>query len=89
MGLFWSMERLASEARPLPRDAVMLPVLIRLEAEGADGRRAEIVIVRRVAGPGVTSHVIRTNGLVGTLFLPSGAGPRPAATQQSSTASNV
>jgi len=89
MGLFWSMERLVSEARPLPRDAVMLPMPIRLEAEGADGRRAEIVIVRRVAGPGVTSHVIRTNGLVGTLFLPSGAGPRPAATQQSSTASNV
>ena len=78
MGLFWSMERLASEARPLPRDAVMLPVPIRLEAEGADGRRAEIIIVRRVAGPGVTRHVIRTNGLVGTLFLPSGAGPRPA-----------
>src|SRR5262245_55064297 len=80
MGLFWSMERLVlvSEARPLPRDAVMLPVPIRLEAEGADRRRAEIVIVRRVAGPGVTRHVIRTNGLVGTLFLPSGAGPRPA-----------
>jgi fermentation-respiration switch protein FrsA (DUF1100 family) len=34
--------------------------------------------VRRVAGPGVTRHIIRTDGVVGTLFLPPGAGPHPA-----------
>jgi hypothetical protein len=56
----------------------MLPVSIRLEAEGTDGRHAEIAIVRRVAGPGVTRHIIRTEGLVGTLFLPASAGPHPA-----------
>jgi dienelactone hydrolase len=78
MGLFWSMDRLPSEARPAPPGAIMLPVPIRLEAEGTDGRRAEITILRRVAGPGVTRHVIRTDGLVGTLFLPPGAGPHPA-----------
>ena len=78
MGLFWSMDRLPSEARPMPRGAIMLPVPIRLEAEGTHGRRAEITIVRRVAGPGVTRHLIRTDGLVGTLFLPPGAGPHPA-----------
>ena len=56
----------------------MLPVQIRLEAEGADGQRSEIMLVRRIAGPGVTRHVIRSHGLVGTLFLPPGPGPYPA-----------
>jgi len=74
MGLFWSM----GEARPAPPGAIMLPVPIRLEAEGADGRRVEITIVRRIAGPGVKRHVIRIDGVVGTLFLPPGPGPHPA-----------
>jgi dienelactone hydrolase len=78
MGLFWSMHRLPNEGRPPPPGAIMLPVPVQIEAEGADGRRAEITIVRRVAGPGVTRHVIRTDGIVGTLFLPPGAGPHPA-----------
>jgi dienelactone hydrolase len=78
MGLFWSMELLPGEPRPAPPGAIMLPVPIRREAEGSDGRRAEITIVRRVAGPGVTRHVIRSDGIVGTLFLPPGAGPHPA-----------
>ena len=78
MGLFWSMDRLPSEARPVPPGAIMLPVPIRLEAEGAEGRRAEITLVRRVAGPGVTRYVVRTEGIVGTLFLPPGPGPHPA-----------
>jgi dienelactone hydrolase len=78
MGLFWSMDRLPGEARPVPPGAIMLPVPIRLEAEGTDGRRAEVTIVRRIAGPGVTRHVIRADGLVGTLFLPPGPGPHPA-----------
>jgi len=78
MGLIWSMHRLPNEGRPPPPGAIMLPVPVLIEAEGADGRRAEITIVRRVAGPGVTRHVIRTDGIVGTLFLPPGAGPHPA-----------
>src|SRR5262249_23241650 len=78
MGLFWSMDRLPSEARPPPPGAITLPVPIRIEAEGSDGRRAAITIVRGVAGPGVPRHVIRTDGIVGTLFLPPGAGPHPA-----------
>ena len=78
MGLFWSMHRLPNETRPPPPGAIMLPVPVQIEAEGTDGRRAEITIVRRVAGPGVTRHIIRTDGVVGTLFLPPGAGPHPA-----------
>jgi len=72
MGLFWSMALVAGEARPVPPGAIMAPVPIRLEAKGIDSRRAEITIVRRVAGPGVARHVIRTDGIVGTLFLPPG-----------------
>jgi hypothetical protein len=78
MGFFWSMDLVPGEMQPVPPGAIMLPVPIRLEAEGADGRRAEITIVRRVAGPGVTRHVIRTDGIVGTLFLPPGPGPHSA-----------
>jgi dienelactone hydrolase len=80
MGLFWSMSMVPGEVRPVPTGAVMLPVPIRLEAEAerVNGRRAEITLVRRIAGPGVTRHVIRTDGIVGTLFLPPGPGPHPA-----------
>ena len=78
MGLFWSMALVPGETRPTPPGAIMLPVPIRLEAEGADGRRAVTTIKRHIAGPGVTRHVIRTGGIVGTLFLPPGPGPHPA-----------
>jgi dienelactone hydrolase len=72
------MELVPGETQPAPPGAIMLPVPIRLEAEGADGRRSEITIVRRIAGPGVTRHAVRTGGIVGTLFLPPGPGPHPA-----------
>src|SRR5437868_12845525 len=50
----------------------------RLEATSPDGTRAEFTFERRVAGPGVTRHPVRTEGIVGTLFLPPGDGPHPA-----------
>lgn len=78
MGLFWSMDLVPGGKQPVPPGAIMLPVPIRLEAEGADGQRSGITLVRRIAGPGVTRHVIRTGGIVGTLFLPPGPGPYPA-----------
>jgi hypothetical protein len=62
----------------MPPEAIMMPLPIHLEAEGADGWRAEAAIDRRIAGPGVTRHVIRSDALVGTLFLPAGPGPHPA-----------
>lgn len=48
-----------------------------LEAVGLWGTRAELELERRVAGTGVTRQTIRTEGVVGTLFLPSGNGPYP------------
>jgi acetyl esterase/lipase len=78
MGLIWSAQRLPGETRTPADDFIMQPWFVQLEATSPDGTRAELTIERRVAGPGVTRHPIRTEGIVGTLFLPAGDGPRPA-----------
>ena len=64
--------------RRLPTISIMRPWFVQLEATGVDGTRAEFTFERRVAGPGVTRHPIRSDGIVGTLFLPPGDGPHPA-----------
>jgi dienelactone hydrolase len=56
----------------------MQPWFVQLEATSLDRTRAELALERRVAGPGVTRHAIRSDGIVGTLFLPPGDGPHPA-----------
>ena len=78
MGLIWSAERLPGESKTPPADFVMQPWFVKLEATSPDGTRAELTLDRRVAGPGVTRHPIRMEGIVGTLFLPPGDGPHPA-----------
>jgi dienelactone hydrolase len=78
MGLFWSMEPLPGETRPGATGSVMQPYAIELEASDAHGKRAATTLTRWVAGPGVTREVIRSAGVVGTLFLPAGTGPHPA-----------
>src|SRR5262245_38401207 len=78
MGLIWSAERLPDELQTSVDNFVMRPWLVQLEATSVDGTRAEFTFDRRVAGPGVTRHPIRTDGIVGTLFLPPGGGPHPA-----------
>jgi len=78
MGLFWSAERLPGEAHMPARDSIMWPRTVDLEATGAEGARATLTIERHVAGSGVTRRPIETEGVVGTLFLPSGIGPHPA-----------
>jgi dienelactone hydrolase len=78
MGLIWSAERLPGEAKTPPDDFIMQPWFAQLEAMSPDGTRAEFTFERRVAGPGVTRHPIRSDGIVGTLFLPPGDGPHPA-----------
>ena len=78
MGLFWSMERLPGASQPSAAAAVTRPYAIELEAVGADGKRAATTLTRWVARPGVTREIIRSSGIVGTLFLPPGAGPHPA-----------
>jgi dienelactone hydrolase len=56
----------------------MAPRPVYLEATCPDGTRAATTLERQVAGPGVSRHEIRTDGVVGTLFLPPGAGPHAA-----------
>ena len=78
MGFIWSAERLPGETQTPPADFIMQPWFVQLEATSPDGTRAEFTLERRVAGPGVTRHQIRAEGIVGTLFLPPGDGPHPA-----------
>jgi dienelactone hydrolase len=78
MGLIWSAELLPGQTKMPPPGSIMQPKLVQLEAASPDGIRAELTLERHVAGPGVTRHPIRTEGIVGTLFLPANVGPHPA-----------
>ena len=78
MGLIWSAELLPGQSKMSPPGSIMQPKLVQLEAMSPDGIRAELTLARHVAGPGVTRHPIRAEGVVGTLFLPPGRGPHPA-----------
>jgi dienelactone hydrolase len=76
MGLFWSCAPVAHE-QPAPPDTVMQPQIVRLEAAASGGARVELRLERRLASPGVTRRVVREEGVVGALFLPTGPGPHP------------
>jgi dienelactone hydrolase len=78
MGLFWSAERLPSEYQLPPDDWVQTPWQIELEAIGKSGATAKLTLNRVLLGPGVTRHLVRTDGVVGTLFLPPDEEPYAA-----------
>jgi dienelactone hydrolase len=78
MGLFWSAVRLPGESRIPPVGSIMTPRHVHLEANSSDGTQATATLERQVARAGVARHEIRVDGVVGTLFLPPGAGPHPA-----------
>jgi dienelactone hydrolase len=79
MGLIWSQ---APENTGAPREvfaaepAAALTTAIQLQR--ADGSTRQGRLVQRLAADGVTRREVRTQGLVGTLFLPAGPGPHPA-----------
>lgn len=75
MGLLWSQRAEQSRNAAVFPDAVMAPLLTRIEVQGSD---QALELVQRLAGAGVTRHEVREDGLVGTLFLPAGPGPHPA-----------
>lgn len=77
MGLFWSPAPLTGEPPAAP-GGVMQPRTVRLEAEAAGVLCPPVTLERRWAGPGVIRQGVNEAGVVGTLFLPSGAGPHPA-----------
>jgi dienelactone hydrolase len=78
MGVIWSAQRVLPPAPPFPVDWILQPSFIHLEARGANDQRAESTIARRAAAAGVTRNAIRSDGVVGVLFLPPGEGPHPA-----------
>jgi len=75
MGLLWSQRAEQSLTAAVFPNAVMAPLLTRIEVQGSD---QALQLVQRLAGAGVTRHEVREDGLVGTLFLPAGPGPHPA-----------
>lgn len=77
MGLIWSQQPAQESAREVFADDPSAPLLTTIRAiYGEQSQTAPLV--QRLAASGVTRHPVRDNGLVGTLFLPSGQGPHPA-----------
>ncbi len=78
MGLIWSMELAADEPNQAPffRN-VPTPLPIEFVAEVDNAMVARTTVERRYAADGVERIPVRAEGLVGTLFVPPGAGPHP------------
>ncbi|MGS1108197.1 acyl-CoA thioesterase/bile acid-CoA:amino acid N-acyltransferase family protein [Achromobacter anxifer] len=77
MGLVWSQSPVDSSSRehfnhPVT-DALVTDVVARVA-----GSQAQASFTQRLAADGVTRQDVREEGLVGTLYLPSGPGPHPA-----------
>lgn len=78
MGLIWSMaEDLSGGIVPPPEDDPLPPqaLTIAAEVEGLPG--IDLVIDRLRLPLGVERALVRTHGLVGTLFTPASGGPHP------------
>jgi len=77
MGLIWSQSPVGSASRenfnsPVT-DALVTDVTARAGAANAGA-----TLTQHLAARGVTRREVREDGLVGTLYLPAGAGPHPA-----------
>lgn len=79
MGLFWSRAPSSAEVTSGIELRSHDPLAVVLSAETADGRKSASHSIRRFfAGPEVSSRSVTDNGLVGKMFEPRSAGPRPA-----------
>ncbi|WP_191629247.1 acyl-CoA thioesterase/bile acid-CoA:amino acid N-acyltransferase family protein [Pandoraea terrae] len=79
MGLIWSQTPADGKSRDVFPVPVTAPLVTTLEAIDPDGHVvASTTFAQRLAAEGVTRRDVRDNGLVGTLYLPPGAGPHPA-----------
>jgi dienelactone hydrolase len=78
MGLIWSMALAADEPNQAPFvRKEPTPVPIEFVAEVDDAPVARTTAERLYAADGVERLPVREDGLVGTLFVPPGAGPHP------------
>lgn len=78
MGLLWSQRPLEAGKRELFHTEVEQPLQTTLRAQDGSSAPAHATLVQRLCSDGVTRREVREEGLVGTLFLPAGAGPHPA-----------
>ncbi len=85
MGLFWSMtrvERAEPDGEPTPQFAGVVqpgtPLLVTLRAEAEGRPTLSDTLERLFADSDVIRRPVHEEGLVGTLFVPSGSVPRPA-----------
>jgi dienelactone hydrolase len=78
MGLIWSMALAADEANQAPffrKEPTPLPLELVAEVNGATVARS--TSERLYMADGVERIPVRSEGLVGTLFVPPGSGPHP------------
>ncbi|WP_211462301.1 acyl-CoA thioester hydrolase/BAAT C-terminal domain-containing protein [Collimonas silvisoli] len=79
MGLLWSQTPEQEGRRELFNASVQEPIVTVLRAKAGNGSVcASAELVQRLCAAGVSRREVREQGLVGTLFLPPGAGPHPA-----------
>ncbi|RMQ46246.1 Acyl-coenzyme A thioesterase AcoT [Pseudomonas cichorii] len=77
MGLLWSQRPQGEASKDIFPDSVLEP--LQTEVRLSDSDQA-VTMIQRLAGEGVSRREIREDGLVGTLFMPSGfmpSGVRP------------
>ena len=78
MGLCWlQVPETEGEREAFPAD-VMQTIVTTVTVTRDSGEQWEQDYTQRLAAPGVTREDVRTDGLVGTVFHPSGEGPHPA-----------
>lgn len=82
MGLVWSQAPSAPALAWADRDVFAqppaAPLVTEVSLRRGDAVAATHTLTQRLAAPGVTRHDVREDGLVGTLFMPPGAGAHPA-----------
>lgn len=76
MGLVWSMRRVQPATDPARTDEVE-PLTTTVQARGADGATAQADFVQRYVVDGVNRRDVNVDGIVGSVFSPSSAGPHP------------
>ncbi|QBR02755.1 palmitoyl-CoA hydrolase [Paraburkholderia pallida] len=77
LGLVWSQTPVDGRSRDVFPAPVTAPLVTALTASVGDAS-VSARFTQRLAAEGVTRREIREQGLVGTLYLPPGAGPHPA-----------
>lgn len=78
MGLIWSQNPLVKGKRDLFPENIQDGLLTELQASTSSGQTSSAFLKQTLASAGVTRQEVRSEGLVGTLYLPSTPGPHPA-----------